>query len=111
MAIKITVSNLVKFKVRGTIKDEQGIDQPFDFSLVCERRKTDQLKDLLENSSNQTVLEFMTSVINDWDGVRDAEGKPIPYSEDNLRALFQIPGVGALAFRTYFDETSARAKN
>lgn len=111
MAIKLTVSPLVKFKVKGTIKDESGADQPFDFSLICERRNTDEIAGLLRDKSDQSLTEFMVGVIRDWDGVRDEENKPIPYSKEELEKLFLIPGVGAIAFRTYFEESGAKAKN
>lgn len=111
MAIKITVSNRVKFKVKGTIKDEQGVNQPFDFWLTCLRRNADEVKDLLENASQQTVSDFMASVVEGWEGVRGEDGGAIEYSEARLRELFQIPGIAVMTFTTYFEETSARAKN
>jgi hypothetical protein len=104
MGIKIVISNTVRFKVKGTLKDEAGVDQPFDFSLTCMRLDSEQIQAKLRSESDASVIE-------DWSGVKDADDKPLPYSEDNLRALCRIPGIAALAFRTYLLEVGAKEKN
>jgi hypothetical protein len=111
MGIKIVVSNLVKIKVRGTIKDEAGTDQPFDFSLTCRRLDADQIKTKLSDNSEASVSDFMLEVIEDWAGVRDADDKPLPFSESAWGQLCKIPGVSLVAFRTYLSEVGAKEKN
>lgn len=111
MGIKIVVSNLVKFKVRGTIKDEAGTDQPFDFHLTCRRLDADQIKTKLADSSETSVADFMLEVIEDWQGVRDAEDQPMQFTEAAWRQLCKIPGVSLVAFRTYLAEVGAKEKN
>jgi len=111
MAIKIVVSDTVKFKVKGTIKDEAGIDQPFDFALVAMRLDADQIQAKLRDGSEASVADFMVDVIEDWQGVKGSDDKPLPYTEDNLRALCRIPGIAALTFRTYLTEVGAKEKN
>lgn len=111
MAIKISISNTVRFKVRGTIKDEAGIDQPFDFQLQCMRLDADQIKSKLGSDSEASVTDFLADVIEDWTGVRGADDKPVAYSEDELRKLCKIPGVAAVAFKTYLLEVGAKEKN
>lgn len=111
MAIKIVISNTVRFKVKGTIKDEAGIDQPFDFSLTCMRLDADQIQAKLRGEGDASVIDFLCDVVEDWSGVKDADDKALPYSEDNLRALCRIPGIASLAFRTYLSECGAKEKN
>lgn len=111
MAIKITISNTVRFKVRGTIKDAAGVDQPFDFQLQCMRLDADQIKAKLTGESDASVLDFLADVVEDWVGVRDDDDKALPYSEEALRRLCLIPGVAAVAFRTYLAEVGAKEKN
>ena len=53
----------------------------------------------------------MVGIVMGWTGVKDADDKPLDYSEDNFRALCKIPGVAALAFRTYLAESGAKEKN
>jgi hypothetical protein len=43
--------------------------------------------------------------------VRGADDKPLPYNLENLRALFRLPGLAALTFRTYLIEVGAKEKN
>lgn len=111
MAIKIVISNTVRFKVKGTIKDESGTDQPFDFSLTCMRLDADQIQAKLRSESDASVVDFLVDVVEDWSGVRDADDKPLPCNEDNLRALCRIPGIASLIFRTYLLEVGAKEKN
>ena len=111
MAIKIIISNTVRFKVKGTIKDEAGTDQPFDFSLTCTRLDAEQIQAKLRTDSEASVTDFLIDVVEDWAGVKDADDKALPFSEDNLRALCRIPGVASLAFRTYLSEVGAKEKN
>lgn len=111
MAIKITVSSRVKFKVRGTVKDEAGADVPFDFSLTCRRLDMDALQAKMRERGDAPVSEFLLDVIEDWQGVKDADDKPLAWSDDAWRALCQIPGVGMLAYKTYLSEVGAKEKN
>lgn len=110
MAIKITVSPRLKFKVKGTIKDEAGHDQPFDFSLTADRIDADAILDKVRDADT-SVVDFMLGVVHDWAGVKDADDRPLPYSEDNYRALCRIPGIAQVAFRTYLAEAGAKEKN
>lgn len=111
MGIKIVISNTVRFKVKGTIKDEAGTDQPFDFSLTCARLDAEQIQAKLRTDSEASVTDFLIDVVEDWAGVKDADDKALPFSEENLRALCRIPGVASLAFRTYLSEVGAKEKN
>lgn len=111
MSFKIVISNTVKFKVKGTMKDEAGVDQPFDFGLTCRRLDADQIKTKLSDESDASVADFMTSVIEDWSGVKDGDDKPLPYSDEALRQMFRLPGVAVLTFRTYMEEVGAKQKN
>lgn len=111
MSIKITVANKVGIKVKGSLNNEAGAPQPFDFSLTCHRLDADQLTLRLKEESEQSLIDFMLGVVEDWAGVRDADDKPMPYSEANYRALCKIPGVAGLAFRTYLRDVGAQEKN
>ncbi len=111
MAISIKVSNRVTFKVQGTIKDEKGADQKFDFTLTCKRLNGDQIKDRLDNEQEATLKDFMVGVVEDWSGVKDENGTAVPYTPDNYAELCLIPGISTLAFRAYLGEVGAKEKN
>lgn len=115
MAISLVVSPKVKFQVKGKLKDESGIDQPFDFTLTCHRLQGDKLQAALQgaqdDNGNLVFAEFMGKVIEGWSGVKDEQGADAPYSLDNWRALASTPGISRLAYDTYFVEAGAKAKN
>lgn len=109
MAITITVSNTVTVAVKGTINDAAGIAQPFSFKLVCARLEQEQITAKLK--SDDSLIEFMVDQIEDWSGVKDAEGKTVPYSEAAYRQLCKITGVALVSFQCYMAEVGAKAKN
>lgn len=111
MSIKIVLSDKVGFKVHGSTNDSAGVAQSFHFQLTCTRLDADQIQQKLKSDSDASLTDFLADVIEGWSGVQDVEGTPLPYSEDNLRALCKIPGVAGLAFRTYLAEVGAKEKN
>ena len=111
MAIKISVSDTVAFNVKGTINDASGIAQPFSFKLICTRLDQEQITAKLQSDTESKIVDFLCDVVEDWSGVRDDDDKPLPYSDDALRRLCKISGVGAVAFQTYLAEVGAKAKN
>lgn len=110
MAIKITVSNQVAFKVRGSINDETGAAQAFDFDLIARRLGSDALQAALEDGQRK-IPEFLSGVITGWRRVLDDDGAEVLFSPEGLNKLFQIPGLPALAFRQYLAEAGAKEKN
>lgn len=111
MAIKIIISDTVGFKVKGTINDAAGVPQPFDFSLTCVRLDHDQIQAKLKVDNAESFVEFICSVVRGWSGVRDADDKPMEFSEEAYRQLCKIPGVASMAFYTYLKEVGAKEKN
>ena len=111
MSIKIVVSDTVKFAVKGSIRNAAGVDEPFGFNLVAKRLDAEEIRARLQGQDDQPLAEFFSELVEDWSGVRGADDKPLPYNLDNLRALFKLPGLAALTFRTYLTEVGAKEKN
>jgi hypothetical protein len=111
MAIKIVISDTVGFKVKGTINDAAGVAQPFDFQLTCMRLDADQIQAKLKSDTDSSITDFMADVVSGWSGVKDADDKPLPYSENSLRQLFKIAGIAGVSFNTYLSEVGAKSKN
>lgn len=109
MAIKIVLSSLVKFRVKGELNDEKGNKQTVDFSLTCERHAADQWPSIFKEGEKLSV--GFASITKDWGDVQDEEGKPVPYSADALDQLFRIPGVAQLSYVAYVTESGVKAKN
>ena len=102
-------SNVLKFKVKGTVKDGAGVDQAFAFDLEATRINQDDAQAII-NSGEKTV-DIMADLVTGWTGVKDGTST-IEYSADNFRALCrEYPGLSNLIFSTYFGEVGAKAKN
>lgn len=111
MVFKIIVSDKVGFKVQGAVNDAAGVAQSFDFKLTCKRLDADQIQQKLKSDSDASITEFLVDVIENWSGPQDGEGTPLPYTEDNLRAMCRIPGVAPITFRAYMENVGAKEKN
>lgn len=111
MSISIVISPKVKFKVKGTMKNEAGVDQPFDFDLICTRLDTEEIQAMKTEDGSFVFSDFMADVIEDWSGVKSEDKQAIPYSVESWKALSKIPGVAALAWQTFMRENGAKEKN
>lgn len=111
MSITFVIDNIAQFTVKGSFKNAKGTDVPFSFQLTCKRLAADEIQDRLRASEELSIADFFVELTEDWAGVKDAEGHPVPYSPESLRQLFKLPGLAGIALRTYLEETSAKAKN
>lgn len=111
MAIKIVISDTIKFNVKGTIKNASGVDDAFTFGLTCKRLDAEQIQARLQTDTESSLVDFFADLVDDWHGVRGEDDKALPYSPDALRQLFKIPGIAGLTFRTYLAEVGAKEKN
>lgn len=109
MGIKLVLSKLVQFPVKGEINDEKGNPQPVHFKLTCERHPADEWKKIFVEGEKLSV--GFAKITKDWSDVQDGEGKPVPYSPEVLDQLFSIPGVAQLTYVAYVTESGVKAKN
>ena len=109
MAIKLVLSALVKFSIKGEINDEKGNKQPVEFTLTCERRAADAWKEVFPEG--EKLSKGFAAITKDWSGVLDEDGNPVPYSPEALDQLFALPGVPQLAYVAYVTESGVKAKN
>ena len=84
---------------------------PLGSGRLLRRGRRPALGTRLRADSEASLIDFLADIIEDWSGVRDAEDKAIAYSADALRQLCAIPGIAAVAFRTYIAEVGAKEKN
>lgn len=115
MAISISVSNTVQFKVRGSIKDASGVDQPFTFGLTCERLPEEDITARIkgfDGSISEFATEFMADVIDDWSDVIDGDKQSVPFSRNAwLQLCRNVPGLSLVTLAAYRQESGAKAKN
>lgn len=110
MSIKISVSNKVLFKVRGTMTDEAGIARVVDFDLIARRLTMEELQAELADNDRK-VTDFLYSVVTGWRRVLDDDDKEAPFSLDGLRELFRTVGLAQLAYKQYLAEVGVKEKN
>jgi len=109
---KIAVSNTVPVVVKATIADEHGKLVNHKFTLTCERRDAEQMKDVVAGSFN--ARDFMKEVTTGWEGQRlvlEEDGSPAAFEPDALEALLNIGGLAMVAFIAYGKDSAAQAKN
>ena len=112
MALRIEIANKVKFKVEGTIANEAGPDEKFDFALTAKRINAEGVRTLVDDRGDEPIADFLAGVIEGWSGVLDGAGQPVAFSQDSLRTLLtNIPGLAQLVFTRYLREIGAKAKN
>ena len=122
MAIKITISDKVGFKVKGASNDIDGTEQDFDFGLTAKRLSESALNDIqstliadaAKTGNHSAVISRLADhIITNWgNDVRDDAGSPIPYTPESFTALCQAyKGLGLLIWHTYLANVGAKAKN
>lgn len=109
MALKINLSDTVRIKCAGTLAGPDG-PEPFDFTFTARRLTAEELAKSTRRD-DQTVGEFLATVITNWAGVRGDSGD-LPYSKDALEQLCNsIPGMAGIMFEQYVTDCGARRKN
>lgn len=111
MSLVLQFSNKVTIKVAGTINDAAGLPKPFDFKLECKRLTSDEFEARRDANPNEKLTDFLLDVVEGWQGIKDPEGKPIPYSEEAFRQLCGLGGMDSIMFVAYRVESGAKAKN
>ncbi|MEN9885770.1 MAG: hypothetical protein RL758_348 [Pseudomonadota bacterium] len=110
MTFKLVQRNSCKVPVRGVLKADDGKMEKFEFNLVCRRLGAAELKSALDDKE-RSVIDFVQSLAEGWSGVKDEDGNEIPFNQDALAQLLDVPGVARLAFDAYLVEQGAREKN
>ena len=109
---KLAVSDTVPVTVKATINDKSGKPVAHKFTLICERRGAEELKDQLQGNFN--TKEFMKEVTTGWEGQRlvlEQDETPAAFDKDALDELLNIGGMAMLCFVAYGKDATAQAKN
>jgi acetaldehyde dehydrogenase (acetylating) len=110
MGFKLVELNAVNVKVEGSLANEDGKFERFDYTLQCARMSADDLKEKLADTQVPTK-DFMVEVVIGWNGVTDAANIAVPFTNEACNALLNIPGMAGLAFNAYLEQQAAKAKN
>lgn len=108
MVFKLVVSDDVTIRVSGSLPDERGTPQRFDFSLLAKRLDTAELRETL--SSEDLIEDWLQPRVHGWSQVLDEQGQSLPFSPEHLRQLLRIVGMPALIYAAYVQASGARGK-
>ncbi len=122
MAIKITISDKVGFKVKGAFNDADGTEQEYEFSLTANRLTEDEINkiqhelvaDAAKTGNHTAVVGCLTDrIITNWGAqVRDETDAPMPYTPAAFATLCQAyKGLGLQVWQAYLANVGAKAKN
>ena len=109
MSFKLVISDTVVVAVAGKIPTASGGLQQFNFNLVCKRLNTTDLREELAQK-DRPIEDFIRKVATGWDGVLDADGQPLPFSDEGLTQLLNVAGIPGVAFQAYLESVGARGK-
>jgi len=110
MALKLVKRNKLLVPVVGKMKDEEGKDVPFKFTLHCIRLTQEEIDDAIADKK-ESVAAFMRRVTTGWDAVLDEAGAALDFSAENFDAVLSEAGMPAVCFQFYMKEVGAVAKN
>jgi len=110
MAFKLVKRSKLPVRVKGSLPEEDGAMSDFDFKLHCKRLTQDQL-DALMTDKEAAVKAFVVDVAEGWEGMVNADGAPVAFSEEGLADLIENPGLPMLILQAYLKQVAAVAKN
>lgn len=110
MAFKLVQRNVCPVKVKGVLTGDDGKPESFEFTLICGRLGQTELKVKLDDKE-KSVIDFVRERAEGWTGVKDRDGNDLPFGQEVLDELLEVPGVARLAFDAYLVEQQAREKN
>lgn len=115
MAFKLILSNTVRFPVKGTLTNEAGESEAFDFHLIAKRIDTDALEPPPaadgQPTPRPTIDDVLRANITGWDGLLGADDKPLPFSADALGQLLKVFGMSGLCFQAFTAASGAKSGN
>ncbi|MEW9584331.1 hypothetical protein [Paraburkholderia sp. DGU8] len=108
MAFKIAQSDTYQQEINVQIVGETGKVEKHNFKVTFERCSNDRIEELRSKSGREMLLE----VVKGWSGVIDDDGAAVPFNDDNLEGMMQIPAASFALIKGFWDSiVVAREKN
>lgn len=105
MSFKVEENKSVKWPVTVAIPRDGGRTTKATFSATFKLLEQDELDNVMENGGDR---EIGCAVLQDWEGVSDADGSPMPFSEAARDRLLAIPYIRTAIVSAYFQCSSGR---
>jgi len=89
----------------GLLEDGSRVENEVTLNIELVDRSDLLAQIRAESSADDPVesSEFFCKVVKGWDGVGDADGKPLPFSVDALKRLMEVPAFLPAAGEAYRD--------
>jgi hypothetical protein len=101
MAFKLAQSETYQHEIKFQVLGETGKPEKHHFKATFQRHTNDELEELRRVPG----FDVMRQVVKGWSGILDEDGASVPFSEDNLNRLLQIPGAAHALIKGYWDST------
>jgi hypothetical protein len=115
MALKINQSATFWWPVEVSVPVDGGIYERQTFDVQFARMGLSELTDLRADVVSGRIpdIDGFRALVKGWRGVQ-SDGQDLPFSDGNLQALVEIPGVGLAitsAYNAAIEGGAARRKN
>jgi len=100
----IDVKNTFKAKVAFTLPGDAA-PITAEFTAEFKRLPQSRLDDMYGKPKTVSDSDLVHEVVVGWDGVTDAIGEPLPFSQENLERLIAINGVRSALSSTFVRES------
>jgi hypothetical protein len=96
----LSLSNEFKWPVEFHLAANGGKFVKQTFDAVFKRKTADELRELQEREGMTDRL-FVAEVLTGWSGIT-SDGEDVPFSEDALQQVLNVPGAGAAIVQAYY---------
>jgi hypothetical protein len=100
----ITQSSSYKWSVKVKVPVDGGRFDEHTFDAVFKRLPQSRIEEMRSSVAGEeyTPKAIAQEIVVGWSGVQDANGD-IPFSEDALKTVLELPGVAASIVIAFFD--------
>jgi hypothetical protein len=82
--------------------DEEGFEQTNSIRMQVAFLPLSEMEGLLSGESEEKTIEFAKRVSRDWSQIRGPDGKPWPFTAENLAALVDLTPGFAIGFQASY---------
>lgn len=99
----------------GLLEDGSTTENEVELQVELQDRAAMQAQAKAEAEGEADTFPFAAKVVRNWKGVGDADGQPMPFTEQNFKLLFDSPGFaphfGHAYMQAWQGQSGIREKN
>ncbi|MGB0747185.1 MAG: hypothetical protein ACPGO3_00420 [Magnetospiraceae bacterium] len=114
--LKINLADERRFKAKVTVQtpQESGGKRECSFTAHFRVLTYSEQEEILERNPGGADFQILKTALVGWgDDLQDEEGQPIPFTDDTLRAILDIPYIRMAMYRAFIagNTGTGRTKN